>query len=118
MATNKLDQLLENTKELEDFLHALIPALDTDKLHQGADVLSYARNVKVKIPDFLKGEKVTWETEDSHSTLQKNAESITLVRSGNPAIVGLKIACVRAGKWRICLECSWLWCRIVLTRRF
>lgn len=118
MATNKLDQLLENTKELEDFLHALMPALDKDKLKQGDDVLSHAKKAKLKIPDFLKGEKVTWEMDHSHSTLKKDAESIVLVRPGNPAIVGLVIGCIRIGKWRICLECGWFWCRIVITRRF
>ena len=118
MPTNKLDQLLENTKELEDFLHALMPALEKDQLHQGDDVLSYAKKTKLKIPDFLKGEKVTWETDHSHSTLPKDAESIVLIRPGHPAIVGLVIGCVRIGRWRICLECGWFWCRVVITRKF
>ena len=119
MATNNLDRLLANAKELEDFIHALMPALDNDKLHQGDDVLSYAKKAKVKIPDFLKGEKVTWETETDHShSFAKNGETIVLVRPGNPAIVGLVIGCIRIGRWRICLECGWFWCRVVITRRF
>ena len=120
MAKNKLDQLLDNTRELEDFIHALMPTLDNDKLQQGDDVLSHAKKAKVKIPDFLKGEKVTWETETghSHSPVAKNAETIVLVRPGNPAIVGLVIGCIRIRGWRICLECGWFWCRIVITRRF
>lgn len=117
MATTKLDQLVENTRELEDFLHALIPALDKEKLDNGDDVLNYARKVKVKIPDFLKGEKVTWETEHSHSTLPKNEESIVLVRPGNPATLGIVLWCIRIGTTVVCFECGWLLCRIVIITR-
>ena len=114
----KLDGVLENLQELEDFFHVLIPALDEQKLNQGDDVLAYAKSLKLKIPEFLRGEQVTWETEHSHSHDKHARESISLVRPGQPNAVGLVIKCVRIGKWTFCLECGWIWCRIVVTRRF
>jgi hypothetical protein len=120
MATrkNKLDNVLENIQELEGFLHALMPTLDEQKLSQGDSVLPYAKALKLKIPESLRGLDITWEAEHSHSYDKRGGESISLVRPGHSDIVGLVIKCVRFGKWRFCLECGWIWCRIVVTRRF
>ena len=114
----KLDSILENVQELEEFLHALIPTLDEQKLRQGDDVLPYAKALKLKIPESLRGLDVTWETDHSHSHDRRGGESMSLVRPGHPDAVGLVIKCVKIRKWRFCLECGWLWCRIVVTRRF
>lgn len=120
MATgkNKLDSVLENIQELEDFLHALMPTLDEQKLRPGDSVLSYAKALKIKIPESLIGQDITWEADHSHSHAKRVGESISLVRPGHADIVGLVIKCVRIGKWKFCLECGWIWCRIVVTRRF
>jgi hypothetical protein len=120
MATgkNKLDSALENIQELENFLHALIPTLDEQKLRQGDSVLPYAKALKLKIPESLRGLDITWDADHSHSHGKRRGENMSLVRPGLPDIVGLVIKCVRVGRWRICLECGWLWCRIVVTRRF
>lgn len=114
----KLDKVLENVNDLEDFLHALLPALDEQKLRQGDDVLRYAKKLKLKIPDSLRGVEVTWETDHSDSPQKRGGESVVLVRPGHAGTLGLVIKCVRIGKWRLCLECGWFWCRIVVTRRF
>jgi len=120
MATEKtqLDTVLEDIHELEDFLHALIPALEQQKLRPGDDVLRYAKEMKLKIPRSISGLEITWQPDSSDAPKQHPTESIVLVRPGHPDEVGLTIGCVGIGKWKICLECSWIFCRIVVTRRF
>jgi hypothetical protein len=117
-AKNKLDRVIEDASELEDFLHALLPALDEQKLRQGDDVLSYAKKLKLKIPESLRGAKVTWETDHSDSPLKRRGESLVFVRPGHAEALGLIIKCVKVGKWKFCLECGFIWCRIVVSRRF
>jgi len=114
----KLDSVLENVQELEDFLHALLPTLDEQKLHQGDSVLPHAKALKLKIPESLRGQDITWEADDSHSHEKSVGKGMSFVRPGDADAVGLVIKCVRSGKWRFCLECGWIWCRIVVTRRF
>ena len=117
-AKTNLESVMENVNELEDFLHALLPALDEQKLRQGDDVLRYAKQLNLKIPESLRGVDVTWETDHSDSPHKRGSETVVLVRPGHAGALGLVIKCVRIGKWRICLECGWFWCRIVITRRF
>ncbi|MEO8346932.1 MAG: hypothetical protein ABI607_14670 [Betaproteobacteria bacterium] len=116
--TNKLDKVMDDARELEDFLHALLPALDAKKLTQGDDVLHYAKRLKLKIPGALRGAAVTWETDHSDLPAKSRGETLTFVRPGHADAVGLVIKCVKVKKWRFCLECGWLWCRIVVTRKF
>ena len=120
MATtkNKLDRVLADANELEAFLYALLPALDEQKLRQGDDVLGYAKQLKLKIPESLRGAAITWETEHSHAAVKRGGGSLVFVRPGHPDAIGLVIKCVRIGRWKFCLECGWFWCRIVVTRRF
>jgi hypothetical protein len=91
MATvkNKLDSVLENVQELEDFLHALIPTLDEQKLRQGDSVLPYAKALKLKIPETLHGLDITWEADHSHSHDKRDGESMSFVRPGHSEAVGL-----------------------------
>ena len=117
-AKDRLDGVLEDTLELEDFLHALLPALDEQKLRQGDDVLGYAKKLKLKIPESLRGQEVTWETDHSHAPGKRGSDTVVLTRPGHADALGLVIKCVKVKKWRFCLECGFLWCRIVVTRRF
>ena len=117
-AKPKVDSVLEDVGELEEFFHALLPALDAQKLRQGDDVLRYAKKLKLKIPASLRGEEVTWEADHYDPQRKRGGASVVLVRPGHADAVGLVIKCVRVGKWRFCLECGWFWCRIVVTRRF
>lgn len=123
MATTetKLDILLVDVRELGDFLYTLLPALDEQKLRQGDNVLRYAKNMKLKIPKSLSGVKITWESNHSDSLNKhgsKSGESLVLMRPGDPNTVGLTIKCVKIKDWKVCLECGWLYCRIVVTKRF
>src|SRR5438874_6286196 len=100
MATtkNKLDRVIEDAGELEDFFHALLPALDEQSLRQGDDVLPYAKKLNLKIPESLRGAAITWEMDRSDSPV-KRGESLVFVRPGYPNAVGLVIKCVRIGRW-------------------
>jgi hypothetical protein len=117
-ANNRLDDVLNDTREFEDFFHALLPALAAKKLRHGDDVLPYARELKLKIPASIRGMDITWEADHSHPAHKRASETLVLVRPGHADAVGLTVGCVRVGKWKICLECGWIWCRIVVTRRF
>ena len=116
-AKNNLDRVLDDAREVEDFLYALLSGLDEQKLSHGDDVLGYAKKQKLKIPRSLRGEKITWETDQSGAA-HRHGESLVFVRPGHVDAVGLIIKCVRIGSWRVCLECGWFWCRIVISRRF
>jgi len=95
-----------------------MPALAAKKLRHGDDVLPYVRELKLKIPASIRGMDITWEADHSHPAQKRASETLVLVRPGDANAVGLTIGCTRVGKWKICLECGFLWCRIVVTRRF
>jgi hypothetical protein len=116
-AKTKLDNVLDDVQELEEFLHTLLPTLDGDKLKHGESVLPHAKALKLKIPEILRGVDVTWEAPHAH-THNGRVESLSLVRPGHSDAVGLVIKCVKVKKWTFCLECGWLWCRVVVSRPF
>jgi hypothetical protein len=120
MATTntQLDNVLEDIHELEDFLHVLIPALEQQKLRPGEEVLRYAKEMKLKIPRSIEGLEIIWEPDSAEAPQGRQTESVVLVRPGHPDALGLTLGCVGIGKWKVCLECSWIFCRIVVTRRF
>lgn len=118
---DKLDKLLVDMQELEDFLFALMPSLDEHKLKHGEDVLPYVKGLKLKIPEWLKGSAITWENDTAdapHTESKRNVESLVLVRPGRADALGLTIKCVKIKGWKFCLECGWLYCKVVVTKRF
>lgn len=111
---------LNNVHELETFLHAFLGKLDEHKLKPGEDVTRYAKEFGLELPAVLKGANITW---DGHGkphmeAAQGRVQTIVLAQPGHPDAVGLVIKCVTIRGWRICLECGWFWCRIVVTKRF
>jgi hypothetical protein len=114
---SRLDLTLDDIFELEAFLFALLPAAAKQRPKQGADLLPYAKQLNLKVPESLKGVPITWES-TARSAKDDVVPVISMVRPGNPAALGLTIGCTRIGKWKFCLECGWLYCRIVVTRRF
>jgi hypothetical protein len=114
----KLDLVLKEVNELGDFVHELILALQGRALRQGDDVLRYAKASKIRTPESLRGLEITWETDQSYSHDKHGREGFSLLRPGHSNAIGLVLGCIRVGKWKICLECSWLSCRIVISRRF
>jgi hypothetical protein len=123
MAKNvdKLDRTLGDMRELEDFLFALIHPLDERKMSQGEDLLPYVKELNLKIPDALKGAEITWEADtagEPHHERARNADSLVLVRAGEAETLGFTVKCVKVKGWKFCLECGWLYCRIVVTKKF
>jgi hypothetical protein len=111
---------LGELRELETFLYALLPAVTQSRPKQGADLLPYIKSQKLKVPASLQGLEITWDgrariTDDDLGVLAP----ISFVRPGNPDAVGLTIGCIRIGrKIKICLECGWFYCKIVIKGTF
>ncbi len=118
--SHALDTCLNDTHELEAFLHAFLAKLDAGKLKVGDDVTHQAKELGMELPPMLKDATITWEgTGESHRhEAAGRSQTLVFVRPGDPQAVGLTIKCVKIRKWTVCLECGWIWCRIVVTRRF
>ena len=43
---------------------------------------------------------------------------LVLVGPGHPDALGFTIGCIRIGRFKICLECGWFYCRIVIKGTF
>lgn len=111
---------LTEVRELEQFLFALLPAAIEARPRQGADLLPLVKERKLSVPESLKGLDLTWDggarlTDDDLG----DAPLISLVRPGNPEALGLTIGCIRLGRRvKICLECGWFYCKIVIKGTF
>jgi len=119
-ADHRLDACLNDTHELETFLHAFLEKLDEKKLKPGEDVTRLAEQFGLKPPAVLAGAPITWEGSGHahYEAAGTRVQSLVLARPGHPDAVGLVIKCITIRGWRICLECGWIWCRIVVTKRF
>jgi hypothetical protein len=110
---------LRDVRELENFFFQLLRALPERRLRQGDDVLAHAKELGLEIPDFLDGEEVTWDTQSKfEEEFGGPGDQLVLVRPGEPTALGLTIGCIRWRRWKVCLECGWLYCRIVIKGTF
>jgi len=111
---------LGELRELETFLFALLPAVTHSRPKQGADLLPYIKQNKLAVPASVRGVDITWDgrarvTDDDLGKMPP----ISIVRPGNPEAVGLTIGCIRIGKKiKVCLECGWFYCKIVIKGTF
>jgi hypothetical protein len=119
-ADDPLLSLLHNTHELESFLHDFIGRLAKRRLKPGADVTRFADEFGLKMPSVLKGAKIKWagSGDDGAAEQETGEQVLVLSRPGQFDAVGITIGCIRLGRYQICLECSWIWCRIVIKGRF
>jgi hypothetical protein len=116
--TARLDDLLRDTQEIESFLHTFLKRLPAG-LKPGEDVTRYAKKFGLKIPASLKGEVIEWVGQASHDEgLDARTQTLVLSQPGQADALGLTIKCVTIRGWRFCLECGWLYCRIVVIKRF
>lgn len=116
---NSLTALLQQTTELETFLHSFIGGLIKRKPKQGEDVTHHAKELGLKIPEILAGSPITWGSgSEAGSAGEQSERSLILVQPGNPTALGLTIGCIHVRNVQICLECGWIWCRIVIKGRF
>jgi hypothetical protein len=109
----KMDRMsasLKDVAELDTFLHAFIPAADKHRPKSGEDVTRLVEELRLTLPEALKGETILWgahaPTETSHGQI------LTLARPGNPDALGFTVKCVTIHGRQYCLECGWLYCRI------
>lgn len=118
-SNDRLLNSLRDVRELENFLHELLRALPERKLRHGDDVTAHARELGIDVPEFLSGEEITWDTQSRfESEFGGAADQLVLVRPGQPDALGLTIGCIRWRRFKICLECGWLYCRIVIKGTF
>src|SRR5882724_1974013 len=116
---DSLAVLLRDAHELESFYHEFIEHLIKRKPKTGEDVTHLAEEKGLKIPAALKGLPITWAGGEPDTPPAEREQTLVFVRPGNPQAVGLTIGCIRVGKhWRVCLECGWFWCRIVIKGTF
>jgi len=116
--SDRLDELFRDTQEIESFLHAFLKRLPED-LKPGEDVTRYAKKFGLKLPASFKGEVIEWSGQEAHDEGRDvRTQTLVLSRPGQADALGLTIKCVTIRGWRFCLECGWLYCRIVVKKRF
>ena len=120
MNKDTLSTTLSNFAELENFLFSIAYDLHNNKreFKAGQDISSFLEKNKITIPESLKGEPIEWLGIDANHSNERKTNSISVVRPGNPLALGFTIGCIRIRSWRICLECGWLYCRIVIKGTF
>lgn len=111
---------LGDVREVEEFLHTLLVDLAAHRPKPGEDVTPHVERLNLTVPEALKGLEITW---DSGARLDDDdlgdRDGMSIVRPGNPNALGLTIGCIRIGKRvKVCLECGWLYCKIVIKGRF
>jgi hypothetical protein len=115
-----LATLLGDTRQLETFFHDFISQLVKRRPKAGEDVTRYVNELGLKVPSAIDGTPITWGngTESELVSEGEEIQTLVLVRPGNPQAVGLTIGCIRVGRFSVCLECGWIYCRIVIRGRF
>jgi|SRR5581483_2336962 len=113
----QFENILHDVHELETFLHGVIGPLAKQKLKPGEDLRPHIEKLRLKVPASLEGLPMTWGG-DEISGADGDQHTITLVRPGSPEALGFTLGCITIHGVRICLECGWLYCRIVIKGRF
>lgn len=115
---NAFEVLLLDIHELEAFLHELISPLAKRHPQPGEDLARYIEELKLTVPKALAGVPIRWAGKADSADEAADEQTIILVRPGIPGAVGLTIGCVHVGRVKVCLECGWIYCRIVIKGRF
>jgi hypothetical protein len=118
--TDRLSESLKSTHQLESFFHDFISHVQRHHPKSGEDVTKYVREVHTAVPDVIKGVPITWAPAEEHDAARDEGAQQTLVfvRPGAADALGFTIGCVRVGRVKVCLECGWLYCRIVIKGRW
>lgn len=106
---------LGDVRALEQFLHTLLGDLARNHPKPGEDVLPRVKKLGLEVPDALKGLELTWDRARLDDSDLGDGDPISIVRPGNPNALGLTIGCIRIGpRVKVCLECGWVYCKIVI----
>ena len=112
------NQPLRDTQEIESFLHTFLKRLPAG-LKPGEDVTRYAKKVRPQDSSVLERRSHRMGRPGAHDEgLDARTQALVLSQPGQADALGLTIKCVTIRGWRFCLECGWLYCRIVVTKRF
>ena len=120
-ADDKLLRSLKDARELETFVRDLIVDLARRQVRptQGEDITKYAKEAGIPIPEALRGVEMTWDSRHDFASADLAKGSVlVLVGPGHPDALGFTIGCIRIGRFKICLECGWFYCRIVIKGTF
>lgn len=110
---------LSATSELAQFMRDAETKLRGMKLSAGQELEPALEKAGVKIPNFLRGSGITHETH-SEEFAKAGPNNLVIVTAGDPTVVDIRVFCICSKRWRICvcLECGWIWCRIVIRGTF
>lgn len=119
-ADTRLLTSLGDVREVEEFLHTLLVDLAGRRPKKGQDVMPHVKRLELTVPEALRGLDITW---DGGARLDDDdlgdRDPISIVRPGNPNALGLTIGCIRIGRRvKVCLECGWFYCKIVIKGTF
>jgi hypothetical protein len=120
-AEDKFVRSLRDVQELETFLRDLLLHLATQPKRpaHGEDLTPYFKTLKRSVPESLRGAPVTWDSRPDFTDAElEGGTPLVLVGPGHPEALGLTIGCIRIWRFKICLECGWFYCRIVIKGRF
>ena len=109
---------LSNMQEFETFVHQLFDKLPMGELHHGESLIPYVERHQIRIPEFLQATDVTWHAGTDLKEEGDVRQVLVLIRPGQSEVLGFRIGCITIGHWRICLECGFWYCRVVISRRF
>lgn len=109
-----LDQALELVADLEEFVHELFSKASDEELLDGEDLVERAARLGVSVPSSLAGEEIRYTPREPGITREAGGRSLVLVRPGRPDMLDVRIGCTTIRGHRVCLECGWIWCRIVI----
>jgi hypothetical protein len=115
-AGSRLTNSLKDVLELEQFLHAFISTLTKRRPRAGEDVTHLVKELGLKLPAALEGGPILWVGREEEPSAQEEnkGQTLVLVRPGNANALGFTIGCITIHGRRYCLECGWLYCRIVI----
>jgi len=114
-----LSSSLSVTNEFAHFVREVEEKLHAAKLKPGEDLEPLIEKAGVKIPEWLRDSGMTYESPATEMT-KYGTGGLVIVTPGDPRIVEIRVFCVCFPKWHVCvcLECGWIWCRIVVIGRF
>lgn len=110
-----LTSSLQDVKELEQFLFTFIGAATARRPAPGEDISRLVDELGLRPPPGWAGEAILWcGTEDHFAAPDSQEQSLVLMRPGDPGALGFTVGCITVRGRRYCLECGWLYCRIVI----
>lgn len=108
-----LEPALDQVQSLTQFAHdAITAALDADE-REGSDLPSLLSKAGISAPASIQLSDVAWDDPNGPSDGLGDRQMVMML-PGHPEALGFTVGCIRIRGRRYCLECGWIWCRIVI----